>query len=1540
MATSIEAAELDPISLITPVAYNRKSSMAETAKSKIKSGTASTFSVDIEKRVLSKIAPYNADLRGYFSSQADLDKFLKSIIQRGVREYLSDVTDANLIKFYKYLGNNLIGALSSRILEKEGVKDSSRRDLWTKKILVPFNDCIANANNSQYDANHCLEALTSSLVPSAGISVVFELTRTNLSSTLPLNERNTFNIEQVNRYKTCMKTTKSSSSDVKKCALTSMKAGVLKVTDKSLTKIINDKSSSKVKAAAIKKLVWPTFESCSGKVGLNPNSKESYPDQFKGCIDNLVQATGAELVEDKITTTPSIAAVFSASEVNKLALDKSFQFKACAENQKKKGAEVNGMLDTSICETAITNDVTYKVVSQTLRNTAADSFKKNKTQANKVSNEAIKLLDQCWNKNQSSSAGEACLRKTIVALSGTIATIKLDEAIPDNTPGKAKLTKSSVADLTQCIDKVLPKNISESSNLTNKIDGCIDNMIQSTGSNLVTNKILNTPAIAAAFSTSELNKLAAEQSAKFKACAENQKKKNATKDGILDTSPCEDAVTNEVTYKVVVQTFKKTADDSFQKNKTQASKVANEGIKLLDKCWSNNQTPSSREACLRKSIVAFSGVVATIKLDEAIPDNTPGKANINKTSVATLTQCIEKVLPKNISESNEISNKLDGCIDNMIKATGSSLVINKISNNDSVTNALSPAEVKKLALEKSAQFEKCAEVQKKKGASKNGILDLTPCEDAITNDVIYKVVSETLRKTASDSFKNDKLKASQVGNAGIKLLDKCWSSNQSSASREACLRKTIVSFSESVATVKLNDAIPSNMPTKSDLNKSSVAALTQCIEKELPKNISESRDLSSKIDSCTGKLTKNVALKVAEFQIRDTAGANLNSLETDTLVRSLVLDDFSKCIGQEPSDSKLDQCSGTLTTKAAKHISGVSFTKEVNGYLQKVGGLQSLGINQAQVDNFLRDLNNTNAACIDKKSSSLVMDQVNSCIKDSVKKIAFFFGDLQLNKSIGNMYNGREADKRLVEAQFRKSLDDCLNNKQGKEYSISDFTNNLYTCSDNVSNSISLAVGKDQVDTSLNQYLKDRPGIDLKDKRDVIGNELLSNFKNCMSSSTKQNICIDKLKRTATQSIVINYGRVEAKIQMNAETTPAELKPVEDNFMACTNTPSEGEALASKLDDCTKRFALDFAKELGTLKLNYLLKQALGTDGYLTQKNEINGILNVYYDCLNNLNSIKMSDGLTEKLGLCTNGLTNRGTNLVRSNINSWMTTEQKDSATIRIKNEFSNFLPCLSNLLPSSPYSPQLQQNIESNIKPLVHLLGQYIDYNPDNAKQTLNGIIQKLSIDLNDVSATKKAKNELLDFLYESGGLDQFLKAIVRGTVKDSLAGISQKDVPQDLRDILLRKENFEQIFNTPEGEKIKLMVMDKLLRPALIDGADMKGLAFKGSMDKIKEDVVKLLVNAPSFGEQAIKYSIQGQMNDMPGITKFFAKALYSVDSLEWDKLRLTPKGIEAENYIKKMVLTPKFTGVVQTPAEIKNASDEAERLIKIAVKNYRK
>lgn len=1160
---ALMANEIQNISVITPVSYSTSSGKGKDIKSAIKADIAGYFNVDIAKRVREKIDPYANDLSPYFASKNEFNNFVNQVINSGVNQHLKEVNDDNLIKFYGHLGNNLIGKFADRILNAEGVKSSARRDLWVAKLTAPFNSCINNSSNSQYDANQCIEALTGSLVPSIGVAIVYEMSVANLNGSLEASERAPFNAERVNQYKACLPTNNVTTDAVMKCALNSMRTGIQKVTDKSLTKTIEKTASSGLVAKTIKAQVWPDFNACSNRVGSNPKVKADLTAEFTKCIDNLVISTGAKLVEDKISTTPSIKEALGSKQATQLSLSKAKDFQECALLQMKNNKRASGMLDVS------------------------------------------------------------------------------------------------------------------------------------------------------------------------------------------------------------------------------------------------------------------------------------------------------------------------------------------------------------------------------------------PCENKITNEVTYLVVSDTFKKTATDSFKDNKKQASQIGNEGVKLLSSCWSNSQSSQKREDCLKNSIIKFSQNIAGAKLELAIPKEMDTRAKLKSTAVSSLASCLNKELPKNISQASDLNSRIEKCSGEVTKYVALNVAEYQVRDTAKENLDKKEVNKLVAEHVKGTFANCIGKNPSDSSLEKCGDLLTSKAAIEITGKSFDKEVNAYLQKAGGTKALGITQNDVNQFIKKLTSENTACVNKKSSAETMDKVNSCVKDSIKKIAFFFGEAQFNQSTNEIYKNRKKDKETIAKSFKSSLDKCLSQKDSKKFTIEDYTQNLYKCAENVSGTTTRTVVLDQINHSINDYIKDRPNLNNESTRESLRNILATSFDNCARSNAKDiNKCVDEIKKEATTSIVLNYGRIETQAQLTTQALPKELKPVEEQFMACTKTDKQGDELAKYLDECTKSFALNFAKALGTLKLNYLLNQALGTTDYNKNKPIINNAITKYEACLNNLKQYSMSDGFTEKLSVCTDALTSQGMGIVSSNVSSWMTSEDKDLATQKIKQDFANFLPCLSALLPSSPYTPKLEGNVDSILKPVALLLAQYIEYNPENAKQTLSSIINNLSVDLNDVSSTQKAKADLLDLIYKNGGLDQFLKAVIRGTVIDGLKAVSLDDIPKEVRDILLSKNNFEKIFNSPDGSKIKEQIMSDVLRPGLLEGKDLASPEMTAKMDQIKSNVVEVLINAPSFGEEIIKKGIQVQINQLGGVTKFFAKTLYGDSSLDWEKVRQTPNGKKAEEYIKEKVIIPKFKGQTISEEEMKKITAEAKALVTKGVKGYAK
>lgn len=885
------AEELDNINLILPISYEDTSSSTQTIKSKIKVEIGSLINIDLKKKVATQVAPFAKDLNPYFSAPNELDNFIDKIVTTGKDTIIgSNLTDSKLILFYQHLGNKLVGGIGDKILNLKGVKDPGRRSLWLKKILDPFNTCISKSNNSQYDAGHCMSALTSSLVPNLGLSLVYELTRTNLNSTLPENKRAAFDTEQVNIYKECVNKTPLQSNDVNTCALQTMRSGIIKVIDDKFSGVINNSSSSKEKANSIKKIVWPLFNSCTNEA--------QKLDQFMTCFDNLIKLTGEQLVKDKIITNPSVTLLFPPEEVTKLAEEKVQKFEQCIDKQKRDNKRKNGMLDSDTCANGITNDVAYLVAKESVRR-------------------------------------------------------------------KAMENKLSDSDTDQLIKLYVDQN--------------------------------------------------------FMSC-----------------------------------------------------------LKAI-----------------------------------------PGTENLN---------------------------------------------------------------------------------------------------------------------------------------------------------------------------------------------------------------------------NCSGKLKTNIATNLATNKIRLSASGKMSQEETEAMIDKLVAQNFTACLGKAPTDEKLNECATSLT-------------------------------------------------------------------------------------------------------------------------------------------------------------------------------------------------------KEATKTIVIAYEKKQLKEQLDANFTPDLVKTVEDNFVACVDQVYPHETLSKNLDECTKQYSLGFARTLGELKINFLMKTVLGLEGFNKQKNDIDDeLLSKYNKCLDDLKDIDMQNGLLQKLTVCTNGLQQNTTRFIAEAVNIWMDSDKKDALTLLIKNDFAGFVPCLGSLLPPTPYTEEIQKNVASILKPMALVISNYIEYSPEDAKRTLDQIINKLSHDLRDVSSNPKSQQELIDLLYANGALDQFLKSMVQSQVKTSLEHVPESELPKNIRSILLEKENYDKIFATEEGKTVKDLVMEKILKPMLMNQESLKSPKMIAAMDFTKDKIIKMLVNSPSFGDQIIKDSIQNQINNMGGFTHFMAKILYGRNALDWEKVRTTSYGKSAEDYIREHLLLPKFKGEVISKSEEKDIMNEAEKLVKTAVKKY--
>jgi len=194
--------ELDGIVLTDETSSSTRSTEFQTLKSKVEVKLGDLMDIDVTDEVKKRLSPYSATLSSYFPDKNEYNKFVDQVLKEGKSKIIgTELTDEKLIKYYDFLGTNLIGNIANRVMAQQGITDPARRDLWTQKVLEPFHRCIAKSRNSQFDADKCIDKLSNNIVPNIGVALTHELSRSNLDPVLPEKNRTAFKESQVNNYK-------------------------------------------------------------------------------------------------------------------------------------------------------------------------------------------------------------------------------------------------------------------------------------------------------------------------------------------------------------------------------------------------------------------------------------------------------------------------------------------------------------------------------------------------------------------------------------------------------------------------------------------------------------------------------------------------------------------------------------------------------------------------------------------------------------------------------------------------------------------------------------------------------------------------------------------------------------------------------------------------------------------------------------------------------------------------------------------------------------------------------------------------------------------------------------------------------------------------------------------------------------------------------------------------------------------------------------------------------------------------------------------
>jgi hypothetical protein len=559
-------------------------------------------------------------------------------------------------------------------------------------------------------------------------------------------------------------------------------------------------------------------------------------------------------------------------------------------------------------------------------------------------------------------------------------------------------------------------------------------------------------------------------------------------------------------------------------------------------------------------------------------------------------------------------------------------------------------------------------------------------------------------------------------------------------------------------------------------------------------------------------------------------------------------------------------------------------------------------------------------------------EQRESCLRKSIISFSKIVAAKRLDFSIPASLPSKQKLKESSLVSFQTCLEINMPQNISSEEHLAD---KMDPCTSNLLKSATNTVVEQSIDLALSENLGDKTNHDLSSERTQIRAQVLDNFKTCVSSNKDLTPCTDQVTKEATLKIAIAAGH-ESLTEQGLKEPSDKIVAIENEIKSCTSTTKTGGELSRHLDTCKQKFTIEYARVLGIEKFNNSLKSLLGAKNLEASEAHTAIILKRYNDCLDQLYVNN------RPLSFCTDPLTRDGELVFKENMNQWMSSDEKDAATLAIKAQFVDFLPCLSGLLPAGGNSET--EKVEKDITPLMEIvakaLAQYIEYSPENAQQELDDLTRQFSKDLNEAASTDVARKNIVDLLYKNGAFDQFLKSYVRKIVGDSFATMSESDLPKNLREALLTKENFDVIFQGADGKKLKDSILNTLINPLFVEGKKSSSQDLATSVADITNQVTHLLVNSPHFGEKIIASQVQGSIDNISAIKGFFVKVFYGgKNALNWQHVRLTNKGQVAEDYIKENIMMPKFKNIPLSTAEIKKRNDEAERLVGIAVKSYR-
>jgi hypothetical protein len=416
--------------------------------------------IDVEGDIRTKLDM--PELKSYFPSAKENAAIAKAIASRVNRDYLNGgLTNARVIGAISYATSDLVGRIILRAMEREGIKDGERRQIWAQRILGPFRVCVKKTK-TYGEAERCLANLQTDLVKNIGLAIGYEMVRQEMGAT--------FGQKVPAVYRRCLGAS-AQDSRVKPCIVSSMRSAAENFGVDQVSAVAQRQVPAAAKAVAAR--VRPGFARCLG------GAKDRAG--FGNCADALVASAGAEIAAEAVKANPQVLTYFPNSESRaRLAASAKLEFTECmAEVKKNNQRDEKGTLATEPCALRVKLGVASTVAKALFAANLKNVQGLEPAQKSEIERAATRQLDGCWNPRGSMAENNACMGSAIESLVTAVAEAKLARELPATLRAqRPSLMNNLLNGLRACMKTELPANIFEATNAAEKVEQCAAGLLR------------------------------------------------------------------------------------------------------------------------------------------------------------------------------------------------------------------------------------------------------------------------------------------------------------------------------------------------------------------------------------------------------------------------------------------------------------------------------------------------------------------------------------------------------------------------------------------------------------------------------------------------------------------------------------------------------------------------------------------------------------------------------------------------------------------------------------------------------------------------------------------------------------------------------------------------------------------------------------------------------------------------------------------------------------------------------------------------------